>query len=83
MMRRLNKIIKAEQFDTFFDEGKSVVQYLDTKKAKIYHCGQRVSIDLPKAVIKKVDKEASRIGLPPAFLFKMWIVERVERLPVS
>ena len=77
-MKKQQKI-KANEFDRAFEEG-SVAQYLDLKTAKAQYPIQRINIDIPDAILEKVDKEATRVGVPRASLLKLWIAERVDRM---
>jgi hypothetical protein len=40
---------------------------------------QRVNIDFPTALLKRLDREAARYGVPRAALIKMWLAERCRR----
>lgn len=73
--------IKAKKFDQLFEKG-DVTPHLDLKTAKVQSPVQRINIDIPAAVLEKVDKEADRIGVPRTALIKLWISERVDRLSV-
>ena len=64
-MKRISrrKAIKASEFDRAFEEG-DVTKYLDLKTAKVRYPLQRINIDFTVDILKKVDVEASRIGVP-------------------
>jgi hypothetical protein len=56
--------MKAKQFDTEFNKGKSIIKYLDLSKAK--RGGQeikRINVDFPVWMLNSLDKEASRRGV--------------------
>lgn len=73
------KKIKASEFDRAFEEG-DVAEYLDLKTAKVHLPVQRINVDIPQQVLQKLDREASRIGVPRTSLIKLWISERLDQL---
>jgi hypothetical protein len=80
MKKGKNKTISSEKFDQLFDAGKDVTPYLDRKSFKKITPFQRINIDIPYELLKKVDKEADRIGVARTALIKMWIVDRLDKL---
>jgi hypothetical protein len=44
---------------------------------------QKVNVDFPGWVVAALDREAARLGVPRQSLIKVWIVERLERAPVT
>ena len=76
--------MKARTFDKQFDEGKSILKYLDLEKAR--RPGQeqkRVNVDFPTWMIQQLDKEAKRLGVPRQSLIKVWIAERLEHSTIN
>jgi hypothetical protein len=74
--------MKANEFDKRFDNGKDISKYLDMSKAK--RSGQeqkRVNVDFPLWMIRFLDKEAKRLGVPRQSIIKVWIAERMEKVP--
>ena len=72
--------MKASNFDKSFNEGKDISRYLDTSKAR--RPGQeqkRVNVDFPLWIIRLLDKEAKRLGVPRQSIIKVWISERLEK----
>jgi hypothetical protein len=72
--------MKASEFDKKFDEGEDITKYLDVSKAK--RPGQeqkRVNVDFPTWMIRLLDKEAKRLGVPRQAIIKVWIGERLEK----
>ena len=70
--------MKASEFDKKFDEGEDISKYLDASKAK--RPGQeqkRVNVDFPTWMIRLLDKEAKRLGVPRQAIIKVWIGERL------
>lgn len=81
MKKKKMKKISVEELDKKFDEGKEdVLQYFDTKSAKVDYPVQRINIDIPNQILKKVDREADRIGVTRTSLLKLWISQNVDRL---
>jgi hypothetical protein len=72
--------MKADEFDKKFDEGEDITKHLDVSKAK--RPGQeqkRVNVDFPAWMIRLLDKEAKRLGVPRQAIIKVWIGERLEK----
>jgi hypothetical protein len=72
--------MKAEEFDKKFDEGEDITKYLDVSKAR--RPGQeqkRVNVDFPAWMVRLLDKEARRMGVPRQAIIKVWIGERLEK----
>ena len=74
------KKLKASEFDQAFEKGE-VTEHLDLKTVKVRDAVQRINVDIPKEILEKVDQEATRIGVPRTSLLKLWIAERIDRLP--
>ena len=81
MKRSDKKKIKAGDFDKAFDKGADVTPYLDLKTLKIQHPVRRINVDIPKQMLSRLDEEAAKIGVPRTSLLKMWIADRLARLP--
>lgn len=76
--------MKAKEFDKKFDEGQSVVEYLDLANARRPELEQkRVNVDFPLWMIHSLDKEAKRLGVPRQSIIKIWLAERLEQTSVS
>ncbi len=72
--------MKASEIDKKFDEGEDITKYLDVSKAR--RPGQeqkRVNVDFPTWMIRLLDKEAHRLGVPRQAIIKVWIGERLEK----
>lgn len=73
------KTIKAEELDKKFEEGESIVEYLDIEKAKNPNLEtKRVNIDFPGWVISGLDKKARVLGVSRQALIKVWIAEKLK-----
>lgn len=74
------KTITAEEFDRRFDEGESVIEFLDMDSLhQPNRVPKRVNVDFPAWVVSGLDKEASRLGVTRQALIKIWIAERLEK----
>lgn len=74
--------MKAKDLDKKFDEGEDISKYLDITRAR--RPGQeqkRVNVDFPLWMIRKLDKEARRLGVPRQSIIKVWLAERLEKAP--
>ncbi len=80
MKKKKKGLMRSEDLDKAFDEGKSVVKYLDLKSARVDHPVQRINIDMPTEILEKVDQEAERIGVPRTSLLKLWIAQHLDQL---
>jgi hypothetical protein len=72
--------MKADEFEKKFDKGEDITKYLDTSKTR--RPGQeqkRVNVDFPTWMIRLLDKEAKRLGVPRQAIIKVWIGERLEK----
>jgi hypothetical protein len=72
--------MKANEFDKKFDDGEDITRYLDVSKAR--RPGQeqkRVNVDFPTWMIRLLDKEAKRLGVPRQAIIKVWIGERLQK----
>ncbi len=77
--------MKAKDLDKIFDDGEvDINDCLDLSKA--FRPGQeqkRVNVDFPVWMIDRLDREASRLGVPRQSLIKVWIGERLERSTIN
>lgn len=72
--------MKAREFDKRFDAGEDVSKYLDMAGAR--RPGQeqkRVNVDFPLWMVRLLDKEAKRLGVPRQSIIKVWVAERLEK----
>jgi len=73
--------MKAREFDKKFDKGEDISQVLDFFKARKPMAGtKRINVDFPAWVVEKLDKEASRLGVPRQSLIRVWIAERLKEI---
>jgi hypothetical protein len=72
--------MKTREFDKRFDEGDDISKYLDMTRAR--RPGQeqkRVNVDFPLWMVRLLDKEAKRLGVPRQSIIKVWVAERLEK----
>jgi hypothetical protein len=70
--------MKATDFDKRFDSDEDITKYLELSGAR--RPGQtikRVNVDFPDWMIKSLDKEARRLGVPRQSIIKVWVAERL------
>jgi hypothetical protein len=79
------KKITAEEFDTKFDNGEDIDEYLDFSTVirpkdikKLKTETKKVNVDFPEWVIESLDKEAKRVGVTRQSIIKVWIAERLK-----
>jgi hypothetical protein len=72
--------MKAEEFDRKFDAGADVSGALDLSKAtRAGREQRRVNVEFPEWMVRRLDKEASRLGVTRQAIIKMWLSERLEQ----
>ena len=72
--------MKAKALDKKFDEGESIIKDLDLSKAIRPNQEQRrVNVDFPLWMIRSLDKEAKRLGVPRQSIIKIWLAERLHK----
>jgi len=76
-MEKSREKISASRFDKKFNDGKDITQHLDLKSAKVNKKIQRVNVDFPVALLKKIDTEAQKMGVARTALIKVWLAERL------
>lgn len=70
--------MKAEDFDRRFETGEDITKYLNITAAR--RPGQeirRVNVDFPLWMIKSLDREARRLGVPRQSIIKVFVAERL------
>ena len=73
--------MKAKDLDEKFDAGEDITEFLDLSEAT--RPGQeqkRVNVDFPVWMIRRLDKEAKRLGVARQAIIKIWISERLEKI---
>jgi hypothetical protein len=70
---------KASNFDEKFDDGESIIEYLDLSKARRPAEEQkRISMEVPVWMIEKLDREAKKLGVTRDAIIKMWLAEHLQ-----
>jgi len=74
MKHKKVKLISAEEFDRKFDAGEDITPYVDFKNAVVVN---RVNVDFPAWMIKRLDREATKLNVSRQAIIKMWIHDRL------
>jgi len=72
--------MKARELEKKFDAGEDITKYLNLSNAR--RPGQeqkRVNVDFPVWMIRSLDKEAKRFGVPRQSLIKVLIAQHLEK----
>ncbi len=71
--------MKAKDFDKLFDNGENIIAHLDLANAvRPGEKTQRVNVDFPIWMIRSLDQESKRLGVPRQSVIKFWIAEKLE-----
>ena len=77
---KAKKIITTEELDAKFDAGEDITRHLEVSKAKRPGLeSQRLSVDAPAWMVKRLDREARCLGITRQSLIKVWLAERLEQ----
>jgi len=72
--------MKAKDLDRKFDAGEDVTKALDLANARRPGQDQkRVNVDFPIWMIRSLDKEAKRLGVPRQSLIKVVVAQHLEK----
>src|SRR2546429_2735504 len=75
--------ITAKKLEERFDKGEDVLQFFDTTKAEVREPKtQRVNVDFPEWMVRRLDDEASRLGISRQSLIK-FVVSAAFTRPTS
>jgi hypothetical protein len=70
--------MKAEEFDRKFDDGESIIEYLDLTQIKRSNSEeQTIALEFPSWMIEALNKESQRLNLPLQVIVKGWIEEKL------
>ena len=71
--------MKAKDLDKKFENGEDITKYLEVSKAHRPEQEQRrVNVDFPIWMIRSLDKEAKRLGVPRQSVIKVLVAEHFE-----
>ena len=74
--------MKAEEFDSKFDQGEDITNLLDLSEAhRPGHQQKRVNVDFPLWMSEALDHEAKRLGVTRQSIIKVWIAESLSKHP--
>ena len=74
MKKKKIEMISAEEFDRRFDNNEDIFDYVDFKSAVVVN---RVNVDFPTWMIKRLDREATKLNVSRQAIIKMWIHDRL------
>ena len=70
--------MKAKEFDRLFDDGESIIEYLDLTQIKRSNSEeQTIALEFPSWMIEALNKESQRLNLPLQVIVKGWIEEKL------
>lgn len=73
------KSIRASEFDRKFDDGESILEYLDLNSiTKPGNKPKRVSIDFPEWMIVELDRASKKLGVSRQSLIKVFVSEKLK-----
>lgn len=74
--------MKASEFERKFEAGEDLGDALDLSRARRPNLElRRVNVDFPAWVVDSLDRQAKRLGVTRQALIKMWIAQKLERVP--
>ncbi|MBK6617256.1 MAG: CopG family transcriptional regulator [Nitrosomonas sp.] len=74
--------MKAKNFEKQFDEDIDITSSLDISKAKrVLQAQKRVNVDFPTWMVESLDREAGKLGVTRQSVIKVWLAERLEKVP--
>ena len=76
------RTIPLEELDRLFDEGSDEIDdFIDWEKAEALEPEpEPLPIAFPTLLLEGLSREATRVGVTPDALVKMWVTERLEAL---
>ena len=73
--------MRARDLDRKFDDGEDISEALDLDGVrKPVQEQKRVNVDFPIWMVRSLDREARRLGVPRQSIIKVWIAERLRSL---
>ncbi len=73
-----NKVISTEEFDKKFDDGEDISEYIDFDSIRPLNSEQKqINHELPRWMVKGLDKEAQRLGVTRQSVIKTWLAEKL------
>ena len=76
--------MKAKELDAKFDAGEDIAAYLDLSRTRRPgHEQKRVNVDFPLWMIRTLDREAERLGVPRQSLIKVLIAQHIAEQAAS
>ncbi|MFN5513921.1 MAG: type II toxin-antitoxin system BrnA family antitoxin [Cyanobacteriota bacterium] len=74
--------MKAEEFDRKFDEGESILEYLDLSQIQRFDQDEpTITLAFSAQVMAALSQESQRRNLPIATMLQGWVEERLSAAP--
>lgn len=76
------RIMTAEEFDEYFDNGGDITPYIvpgSARRPNLENRAHRVNFKLPEWLIRALDKEAQHLALPRQAVAIMWLADRAKQ----
>ena len=71
--------LSAEELDDLHDAGADLSVHVETGAARRPGLEiEQVEVDFPKWMVRSLDLEAQRLGIPRQYLIKVWISQALE-----
>jgi hypothetical protein len=70
--------MSAEALDNAFESGGDVLDHFDSSKATKF-----VNVEFPVWMVKALDREADRLGIPRQAVIKTWIDEKLRQKAIE
>lgn len=71
--------MKVDELEQAFDEGREVLSHFDQSRLQKPNAGtKKPTMDFPVWLLKRIDREAKRIGVSSQALIKVWCVEKLK-----
>ncbi|MEH2195157.1 MAG: CopG family transcriptional regulator [Nostoc sp.] len=72
--------MKAEEFDTKFDNGENITEFIDLSNVHRPGYEQKsVNIEFPIWMIQALEHEFKRLGVTSDSIIKLWLAERLDK----
>jgi hypothetical protein len=70
--------MKAEEFDRKFDEGESIIEYLDLSQIQRFDQDEpTITLSFSAQVMAALNQESQRRNLPITTMLQAWVEERL------
>lgn len=82
--RTFPRPITVEEFDRRAEAGEDLNDYLDWEKAEVIEPEpEPLPVAFPASLMDGLNREATRVGVTPDALVKVWVAERLDALSAA